>query len=46
MGISFKAGLTKDILDECIGIHPTTAEEVTDLHIDKAVNPNPIKTSC
>ena len=46
MGIAFKSGLTKDILDECIGIHPTVAEEVTDLHIDKADNPNPIKTSC
>lgn len=46
IGIAMKCGLTKDILDECIGIHPTIAEEVTDLHKDKDLEPNPIKTSC
>lgn len=46
MGVAIKAGLTKDVLDQCVGIHPTIAEEVTDLHIDKDEEPNPIKTSC
>lgn len=46
MGVAIKAGLTKDVLDQCVGIHPTVAEEMTDLHIDKDEEPNPIKTSC
>lgn len=46
MGIAIKVGLTKDQLDNCVGIHPTIAEEMTDLHIDKSEEPNPIKSSC
>jgi len=46
MGVALKCGLTKDTLDNCIGIHPTIAEEVTDLHTNKSDNPNPVKTSC
>lgn len=41
-----KCGLTKDILDQCVGIHPTIAEEVTDLTKDKDTNPEATKTSC
>jgi len=46
MGVAIKAGLTKDTLDQCVGIHPTVAEEMTDLLTDKDENPNPVKTSC
>lgn len=46
LGIAIKIGLTKEQLDDCVGIHPTIAEEVTDLQIDKAEEPNPVKTSC
>lgn len=46
IAIAIKVGLTKDVLDQCVGIHPTIAEEVTGLTIDKDDEPNPIKTSC
>ena len=46
IGVAIKCGLTKDTLDQCIGIHPTIAEEVTNLHISKDDDPNPVKTSC
>jgi thioredoxin reductase (NADPH) len=31
MGVAFKAGFTKEHLDDCVGIHPTFAEAVTDM---------------
>ena len=46
IGIAIKCGLTKDVLDQCVGIHPTSAEQVTELVKDKDIYPNPIKTSC
>lgn len=46
IGVAIKCGLTKEILDSTVGIHPTIAEEMTDLHMNKDDNPNPIKTSC
>lgn len=39
-------GITKDQLDEVVGIHPTVAEEFTTLTVTKRENPNPIKESC
>lgn len=46
IGIAIKAGLTKEQLDNCVGIHPTVAEEVTSLMIDKDLEPEPVKTDC
>lgn len=46
IGVAIKCGLTKDLLDECIGIHPTIAEEVTNLHTSKDDDANPVKSSC
>ncbi len=46
LGIAIKVGLTKDQLDNCVGIHPTIAEEVTGLAVDKDIEPEPIKTDC
>ena len=46
MGIAFKCGLTKTMLDSTVGIHPTVAEECVDLHKTKADDPNATKTGC
>lgn len=46
MGVAIKCGLTKEILDSCVGIHPTVAEEMVGLHIDKSKEPNPVKSDC
>lgn len=41
-----KCGLTKDLLDSTVGIHPTIAEECVGLHTTKAENPDASKTGC
>ena len=46
IGVAIKVGVTKDQLDNCVGIHPTIAEEMTSLDIDKDKEPEPVKTSC
>ena len=46
VAIAVKAGVTKDQLDDVVGIHPTIAETFTDLTITKRDNPNPVKSSC
>ena len=46
VGIAIKVGVTKEQLDNCVGIHPTVAEEVTGLKIDKDEEPEPMKTDC
>ena len=46
IGIAIKVGVTKEQLDSCVGIHPTVAEEVTGLYIDKDEEPEPVKSSC
>lgn len=33
--VSMKMGLTKDILDDSIGIHPTVAENITNMVVTK-----------
>ena len=43
--VAMKCGLTKDKLDECIGIHPTIAEEFTILKTVKGEG-SAKKTSC
>lgn len=46
IGIAFQCGLTKKQLDKTVGIHPTVAEEVTDLTYDKDEFPIASKEGC
>jgi len=46
LGIALKCGLTKEILDSTVGIHPTIAEECVGLHLTKATDPNATKSGC
>lgn len=39
-------GITKDQLDDVVGIHPTVAEEFTSLKTTMRDDPNPVKSSC
>jgi pyruvate/2-oxoglutarate dehydrogenase complex dihydrolipoamide dehydrogenase (E3) component len=32
VGVAMKCGATKEMFDACVGIHPTTAEEMTTLN--------------
>jgi len=41
-----KCGLTKKLLDSCVGIHPTTAEECIGLQFTKEDNPDAQKAGC
>ena len=41
-----KCGVTKDILDSTIGIHPTVAEDVIGLKYTKEENPDAKKSGC
>jgi thioredoxin reductase (NADPH) len=45
-GAAIKSGLTKEILDNTVGIHPTTAEEFTTLSITKRSGISPEKHGC
>jgi len=44
MGLKF--GATKEDFDQLIGIHPTTARNMTELEITKASGANPMKKGC
>lgn len=46
MAIALKAGATKRIFDQTVGIHPTCAEEFTTLKVTKASGAAPEKTGC
>lgn len=46
VGIAMKCGMTKEQLDSCIGIHPTTAEDCIGLLNTKEDNPNAEKEGC
>jgi hypothetical protein len=41
-----KCGVTKEILDSTVGIHPTIAEDVIGLHFTKEENPDAVKGGC
>ena len=45
VAIAMKIGLTKEKLDECVGIHPTIAEEMTTLEVTKDMGDGK-KTGC
>eukprot|EP01012_Entosiphon_sulcatum_P035670 TRINITY_DN452_c0_g1_i1.p1 TRINITY_DN452_c0_g1~~TRINITY_DN452_c0_g1_i1.p1 ORF type:complete len:765 (+),score=107.99 TRINITY_DN452_c0_g1_i1:1538-3832(+) len=46
VGAAMKAGITKAVLDETIGIHPTVAEEMTTLNITKRSGQDSAKGGC
>jgi len=46
MAVAIKAGCTKDILDQTVGIHPTVAENLTILDVTKRSGEDPFKTAC
>ena len=41
-----RCGLTRESLGASIGIHPTSAEEITKLHITKSSGVDPEVTGC
>lgn len=41
-----RCGVTKEQLDLTVGIHPTVAEELTNLDITKRSGKDPVKTGC
>jgi thioredoxin reductase (NADPH) len=44
--VAMKMGLTKEVLDMTVGIHPTSAEEVTKLFVTKRSGASAVKTGC
>ena len=44
--VAMKMGLTKDVLDRTIGIHPTVSEEFTNVKVTKASGKDPQKKGC
>lgn len=46
IGIAIKCGVTKELLDSTVGIHPTIAEEVIGLRYTKEENPDVSKGGC
>jgi len=43
---AMRCGLTKEALDDTIGIHPTTAEELTNMSISKSSGADPFQAGC
>lgn len=46
LGVAMKCGLTKELLDSCVGIHPTIAEDMIGLKDTKEENPDAEKGGC
>jgi len=46
VGIAMKCGVTKELLDSCVGIHPTVAEDCIGLQYTKEENPDAEKGGC
>jgi pyruvate/2-oxoglutarate dehydrogenase complex dihydrolipoamide dehydrogenase (E3) component len=46
IGIAMKCGVTKELLDSCVGIHPTIAEDCIGLKYTKEENPDASKGGC
>jgi len=46
VGIAMKCGVTKELLDSCVGIHPTVAEDCIGLQYTKEENPDASKGGC
>ena len=46
VGVAMKCGVTKELLDSCVGIHPTMAEDMIGLKFTKEENPDASKGGC
>jgi pyruvate/2-oxoglutarate dehydrogenase complex dihydrolipoamide dehydrogenase (E3) component len=46
LGVAMKCGLTKELLDSYVGIHPTIAEDCIGLKFTKEYNPDAEKGGC
>jgi len=46
IGIAMKCGATKEMIDSCVGIHPTVAEDCVGLLLTKEENPDASKGGC
>jgi thioredoxin reductase (NADPH) len=46
LAVAVKAGATKEVFDMTVGIHPTCAEEFTNMKVTKASGANAAKTGC
>jgi pyruvate/2-oxoglutarate dehydrogenase complex dihydrolipoamide dehydrogenase (E3) component len=46
LAVAMKAGVTKEVLDSTVGIHPTCAEEFTRLKVTKSSGKDAMKTGC
>lgn len=46
VGIAMKCGVTKELLDSCVGIHPTIAEDCVGLKYTKEETPDASKGGC
>ncbi len=46
VGIAMQCGVTKEVLDQTVGIHPTVAEDVIGLKFTKEENPDATKGGC
>jgi len=46
IAVAIKCGVTKELLDSCVGIHPTIAEDCIGLKFTKEENPDASKGGC
>jgi len=46
IGIAMKCGATRTMVNSCVGIHPTVAEEMVGLEKTKEEDPDAKKTGC
>jgi len=46
IGVCIKAGATKEMFDDTVGIHPTIAEEFTTMEITRASGKSAVRTGC
>ena len=46
IAVAIKCGVTRELLNSTVGIHPTVGEEVIGLRYTKEENPNASKTGC
>lgn len=46
IGIAMKCGATREMVNSCVGIHPTVAEDVIGLTLTKEENPDAKKSGC
>jgi pyruvate/2-oxoglutarate dehydrogenase complex dihydrolipoamide dehydrogenase (E3) component len=45
-GVAMKLGLTKEVLDSSLGVHPSVSEDYFNMHITKRSGDDYAKTDC